>query len=239
MELIDKRNSITYDAEKDELKIVTYYNEDGYKNICLRTVNIQYNRHCFLSKDPAVRRTFQHREMVRLRRRMLFYTVPLTLYCLIVLPYALEHPSTLKLLGFCLPPLIIMWAAWLFYPSLLAHVVLVKSGKSKTSKEVQPLWSRITHAFSEQAIFQQEVVVHPDGYTWNTPDPDNPTHCANRVGQNARVLFDYTDLYLFQFGGDRDEYANDLQQCLHFVERNYSVAEWDLLMHKLHDMKYI
>ena len=188
MELIDKRNSITYDAEKDELKIVTYYNEDGYKNICLRTVNIQYNRHCFLSKDPAVRRTFQHREMVRLRRRMLFYTVPLTLYCLIVLPYALEHPSTLKLLGFCLPPLIIMWAAWLFYPSLLAHVVLVKSGKSKTSKEVQPLWSRITHAFSEQAIFQQEVVVHPDGYTWNTPDPVQSHPLCKPRGTKTRVF---------------------------------------------------
>ena len=33
MELIDKRNSITYDAEKDELKIITYYDERRYKEI--------------------------------------------------------------------------------------------------------------------------------------------------------------------------------------------------------------
>ena len=31
-----KRNSITYDAEKDELKIITYYDERRYKEIWVR-----------------------------------------------------------------------------------------------------------------------------------------------------------------------------------------------------------
>lgn len=31
MDSIEKRNSITYDAEKDELKIITYYDERRYK----------------------------------------------------------------------------------------------------------------------------------------------------------------------------------------------------------------
>ena len=33
MDSIEKRNSITYDAEKDELKIITYYDERRYKEI--------------------------------------------------------------------------------------------------------------------------------------------------------------------------------------------------------------
>ena len=241
MELIDKRNSITYDAEKDELKIVTYYNEDSYKNACLRAVFSQYCQYCFLSKDPVVRRTFQHRVMARLRGLNLLNAILITLYSLIMLPYNLDHKSTFDLLWYNLTPLLLLWTGWLFFPSILAYAapIMSKSDAFPRKKEIQPLWLRITHAFSEQRIFQQEVVFHPDGYAWNMPGPDTSPLYAKRLESNAHIWFDETDLYFLQFENKRNQLATALQKCLHFVERNYSVAEWDLLMNKLHDMRYI
>ena len=42
MDSIEKRNSITYDAEKDELKIITYYDERRYKEIWVRDLQIGF-----------------------------------------------------------------------------------------------------------------------------------------------------------------------------------------------------
>lgn len=48
-------NSVTYDADRDELKIVTRHTERQYTDIHLRDMYAQYCWYCLTKRDPYVR----------------------------------------------------------------------------------------------------------------------------------------------------------------------------------------
>ena len=58
MDSIEKRNSITYDAEKDELKIITYYDERRYKEIWVRDLQIGFLKYMIQTWDLKIRNSW-------------------------------------------------------------------------------------------------------------------------------------------------------------------------------------
>lgn len=58
MDSIEKRNSITYDAEKDELKIITYYDERRYKEIWVRDLQIGFLKYMMQTWDLKIRNSW-------------------------------------------------------------------------------------------------------------------------------------------------------------------------------------
>lgn len=233
----DQSNSVTYDADRDELKIVTQYTERQYTDIHLRDMYAQYYWYCLTKRDPYVWGTRPY------LFRLSFLSVCLfafALYLFMLVECLLEGYSPLSLLTQILAALFCLLCCWC-YPPMLVRVARRKAyGKGfSRKKQVQSTWLAVARGFVMRPVFWQEVTITREGHTFNAPYPGDPVIHSVRDQLHMRVLLSEHDLYFLQLEPSKQPLPYLFGEGLHFVRRNYAPADWDLLVEKLREMKYL
>lgn len=233
----DEADFITYDAHRDELKIVTHYTEQQYTDIFLRDMYAQYFRYCAKKRDPYVRGTRPYLLKLSYASVCLFSFVLLFLMMVAAL---LAGYSPFSLLPQILGALLCL-VCCLKYPSMMVWAARRKAYGKRFSrkKQVQPTWLAVARGFVMRPVFRQEVTITREGHTFNAPYPGDPVIHSVRNQVRMRVLLSAHDLYFLQLEPSKQPLPYLFGEGLHFVRRNYSPADWDLLVEKLREMKYL
>lgn len=230
-------NSIAYNADKHELKIITYYSEQQYTNIYLRDMFAQYCWYCLTKRDPYVRGTKPYSKKVFLKGYFLILALMATLLFLVFL---VEDYSLPMLILFSIVD-VFVWLVFIFFPSLMVSSSIRKAyGKRFSSrKEIQPTWLAVARGFVMRQSFRQEVIIRPDSHVLNAPYPGDPTIHSIRDQIHMRVLLSENDLYFLQLEPSKQPIPYIFAEALHFVKRNYTDSEWALLLKGLREMHYL
>lgn len=233
----DQADFITYDADRDELKIVTHYTERQYTDIHLRDMYAQYIRYCVKSRDPYVRGTRPY--LIKFGCTLVCLFAFVLIFCMLV-GDLLEGYSPLSLLPQILAALFCL-VCCRCYPSLLVRATRRKIyGKGfPRKKQVQPTWLAVARGFVMRPVFRQEVTITREGHTFNAPYPGDPVIHSVRDQLHMRVLLSEHDLYFLQLEPGKQSGPYLFGEGLHFVRRNYAPADWDLLVEKLREMNYL
>ncbi len=146
----------------------------------------------------------------------------------------------LSLLTQILAALFCLLCCWC-YPPLLVRVARRKAyGKGfSRKKQVQSTWLAVARGFVMRPVFRQEVTITREGHTFNAPYPGDPVIHSVRDQLHMRVLLSEHDLYFLQLEPSKQPLPYLFGERLHFVRRNYAPADWDLLVEKLREMKYL
>lgn len=243
MELIDKRNSITYDAEKNELKIITHYDEQQYKVSWILDQCVEHLKYLLRSGDPKVKNNSTVR-MVRATKVGLVWTI--AFYTLVLLLFGILLIKDFKLTVF-IPYLITFvmyigfWIYFLFGPSIKIYRTqkYVQRKDVFNKKQLAPTGDAIEQFFSNCEDFRQEVTIDRDGYTMTTPYPDTPVIHNVRGQIYIRVLLDGNDLYFLQLESSKQNLKYAYSEAMHFAKWNYSSSDWALLISQLKTMNYL
>lgn len=243
MDLTDKRNTITYDTEKDELKIVTHYDEQQFKTTWIQDQCVEHLKYLLKSGDPQVKNHPTVR-MIHAAKVGLVWTI--AIYTLFLFFFGMLLIKDFKLTIF-LPYLlmiafyIVFWIYFLFGPSIKIYRTrkYVERKNVFNQKQLAPNGDAIEQFFSNCKDFQQEVTITRDGHTMTTPYPDTPVIHSTRGQIYIRVLLDGDDLYFLQLESGKQNLKYAYSEAMHFVKRNYSPVDWALLISQLKAMNYL
>jgi len=243
MDLTDKRNFITYAAEKDELKIVTYYDEQQFKATWIQDQCVENLKYLLKSSDPKVKNhptvRMVHTAKVALVWTIAFYTLLLFFFGILLIK---DFKLTVFLLYLMMVALYIgFWIYFLYGPSIKIYRTqkYVQRKNIFNIKQLAPNGDAIEQFFSSCKDFRQEVTIGRDGYTMTTPYPDTPVIQSTRGQIYIRVLLDGDDLYFLQLETSKQNLKYAYSEAMHFVKRNYSPADWALLISQLKAMNYL
>lgn len=243
MELLDKRNTIAYDAEKDELKIVTHYDKQQYKVTWIQDQCVESLKYLLKSGDPQVKNhptvRMIHAAKVGLVWTIAIYTLFLCLFGIILIKDFKVTAFLLYLLTFAL--YIGFWIYFLFGSSIKIYRTqkYVERKNVFNQKQLAPNGDAIEQFFSKCEDFQQEVTITRDGHTMTTPYPDTPVIHSTRGQIYIRVVLDGDDLYFLQLESGKQNLKYAYSEAMHFAKRNYSPSDWALLISQLKAMNYL
>lgn len=238
MESVNREtNSITYNAEKGELKIVTHYTEEQYTDLYLRDMFAQYYRYCLKSHDPYVRKTTPYLLKITGRGLLLF---GLCIHLYYTISGLLQQGLSA---GYLLYAAVILCELFLLlaFPALLTAAARRKAGGNRFSRrrEIQPAWLAVARGFVLRRTFRQEVTITADGHTTNVPYPGDPVIRCIRWQRHIPVLLSENALYFLPLESGSPSVPYLFAEGLHFARRFYTPAEWALLLEKLKEMKYL
>lgn len=244
-----RQNSIRYDAEKQELHIVTCYNKLQYKTLWIQDPYLCYTRYLLYAKDREL-----HRLPVlnRFWAYLLFCRVVILLGTLYVTVTTVQSLFTnfreLPLLFldlFLLAGAVLLWVLFFRMRAVILHNSARVFSRRKVPKKLRPTWEAIDQGFAAQPVFRQEVTLTPETFGLTVPYPDVPPLHYARSKFFLRVLAGEKDLYFLQVQKDKGEQnhtGRGIYVCpygLYFVKRNYTDADWTTLLTALQEMKYL
>lgn len=239
-----RHNSICYDAEKQELHIVTCYNKLQYKTLWVQDQYIRYARYLMYAKDPEVRRLPTLRGYWIYLRVLRGVFALLAVLCLLQGIRLWRSDVSQSLLPIVLAACMLVLACMLGYYAICTQAIVVRSSiqtihRTKVPKPLRRTWEGIDQGFAAQPVFRQEVTITPEGHSLNTPYPDTPFSQFRRGEYFIRVVAEEKDLYFLQIK-DRKNSGGYLSPAgLHFVKDNYSDTEWTVLLTALREMQYL
>lgn len=240
MDLTDKKNSITYDSEKDELKIVTYYDQQQYEERWIKEpylTNIAYliSIKTFDSKVKSPPILSRQRIMGKI-----IFCLSAFITVFFVFLYTTEIvPHSDLLLLFVL--LVASWISLLLFP----QIVLCNIKRAIRQKDIlkpDPFhftFDAIQKGFEQKSEFRQEVTIGRNGHTLTTPYPNTPTIHSTRGEIYIRVMLKKNDLYFLQLESNKQGLKYVYSEGLHFVKNNYLTEDWNLLLSILKKMEYL
>lgn len=172
------QNSVHYDPETKELRVVTCYNKLQYKTLWVQDPFLRSMRYLLYTKDPEAT------GLPALRGFRVYFWV-LRLMVLVAALYLLSR----GLYYFSIPSgwfsgalmtgaslALFFWAVrlralWMGSYNKMVH-------RTKVPKAFRFTWEAIDQGFADRPVFRQEVVLTPEGYTLNTPIPGCPPSSA-------------------------------------------------------------
>ena len=157
MDSIEKRNSITYDAEKDELKIITYYDERRYKEIWVRDLQIGFLKYMMQTWDLKIRNSWLA-IILALWGVYWLIIIGVTLYVLVLF---LRSPSFGFILIFAF--LIYLWFSAITFRKywLKKGIQAAQSDDFFKAKKLGPTMAAIENAFEKTAGIPSGIDDHP------------------------------------------------------------------------------
>lgn len=236
----NRQNSIRYDAEKQELHIVTCYNKLQYKTLWVQDPFLRYIRYLLYTKDPEATRLPAVRGF-----RVYFWVLRLVvlvaaLYVLSRGLYYFSSPS-----GWLAGVIMTVFFLVLFYWAVRLRAIWMRSynkmiHRTRVPKQLRPTWEAIDQGFAAQPVFRQEVTLTPESYTLNTPYPGLPSFQCRRGEYFIRVVQDEENVYFLQFKDREGAKTGYMSPAgLHFARSSYSDADWTTLLTALQEMKYL
>lgn len=176
MDSIEKRNSITYDAEKDELKIITYYDERRYKEIWVRDLQIGFLKYMMQTWDLKIRNSWLA-IILALWGVYWLIIIGVTLYVLVLF---LRSPSFGFILIFAF--LIYLWFSAITFRKywLKKGIQAAQSDDFFKAKKLGPTMAAIEYAFEKQPVFRQELTITATGIR-------QPCHIPMRLSSAASM----------------------------------------------------
>ena len=234
MDSIEKRNSITYDAEKDELKIITYYDERRYKEIWVRDLQIGFFKYMMQTWDLKIRNSWL---AIILALWCVYWLIIIgvTLYVLVLF---LRSPSFGFILIFAF--LIYLWFSAITFRKywLKKGIQAAQSDDFFKAKKLGPTMAAIEYAFEKQPVFRQELTITRDGHTATMPYPDAPLVRSVHGESYIRAFRDQNDLFFLQLGQPKRPYPYYPVENIHLMKDDYTPDEWEVLVEKLREMQY-
>ena len=234
MDSIEKRNSITYDAEKDELKIITYYDEQRYKEIWVRDLQIGFLKYMMQTWDLKIRNSWLA-IILALWGVYWLIIIGVTLYVLVLF---LRSPSFGFILIFAF--LIYLWFSAITFRKywLKKGIQAAQSDDFFKAKKLGPTMAAIEYAFEKQPVFRQELTITRDGHTATMPYPDAPLVRSVHGESYIRAFRDQNDLFFLQLGQPKRPYPYYPVENIHLMKDDYTPDEWEVLVEKLREMQY-
>lgn len=234
------QNSVHYDPETKELRVVTCYNKLQYKTLWVQDPFLRSMRYLLYTKDPEAT------GLPALRGFWVYFWV-LRLMVLVAALYLLSRGlyyfsipsgwfSGALMTGVSLA--LFFWvvrlrALWMRSYNKMVH-------RTKVSKAFRFTWEAIDQGFADRPVFRQEVVLTPEGYSLNTPYPGLPSFQCRRGEYFIRVVQDEGDVYFLQFKDRGSAKAGYISPAgLHFARSSYTDADWSCLLGALRELTYL
>lgn len=235
MEAAGQQNSITYDAEKDELKVITYYDERQFKEIWIRGMQIGFLKYMMQTWDLKIRNSWLTR-VYALWGVYWLITIGATLYFLVDF---LASPS----FGIIFPVavLIYVWLSAIRFRKfcLKNGIKAAQSDDIFKGKKLAPTMAAVEGAFEKQPVFRQELTITRDGHTATMPYPDAPLVHSDHSESYIRAFLDENDLFFLQLSKPKTQFPYMPVENIHLVKDDYTPDEWELLVDKLTEMEYL
>lgn len=240
MNSTDKKNSITYDSEKDELKIVTYYDQQQYEEHWIKEpyfTNVAYliSIKTFDSRVKGAPIFSRQRIMGKI-----VFCISAVMTAFLVLLYITKIvPHSNLFLLFVL--LVISWLSLLVLPQIFIRNIRRIISRNDVWKHdpFRFTFDAIQKGFEQKAEFRQEVTIDRNGHTMTTPYPDTPVIHSTRGEIYIRVVLKKKDLYFLQLESNKQGLKYVYSEGLHFVKDNYLTEDWNLLISTLKRMEYL
>ena len=214
-----QENRAIFDRRKNELTVITYYDEKTFKKQCVEKL-LAYRLNIYSRDDPFFR------NMSRYRRLFSFLAVCAgmlcvrdIIFCVFSIDRLLTFIATLFLSIFMYQW--IGWAAGALSVLLFRYNWVCGRWKSEYIRASK-------REFEKKPIFRQQVTITPEKIIWNTPLQEE-THSMNYICKQRK-----NDIYLLEYFPyyKNNKYAGNVvnfSTSLHFCKKNYSEGDWQLV----------
>ncbi|MCI7324249.1 hypothetical protein MR657_02290 [bacterium] len=222
-----QENRAIFDRRKNELTVITYYDEKTFKKYCVEKI-LAYKL------NPALREGLFFRNMSRIRCYFSFLAVCSGVLCVgelavrdfskRLLPYFI---ITLFFSIFIYP--CTGWVIWVLSGLRFRYNWVCDRGKSEYIRASK-------REFEKQPVFRQQVRITPEKIMWNTPLQEE-THSMNYIYKQRK-----NDIYLLEYFPyyKNNKYTGDFvnpSTSLHFCKKNYSEDDWQIIYDTLPRLK--
>ena len=214
-----QENRAIFDRRKNELTVITYYDEKTFKKQCVEKI-LAYKL------NTSLREGLLFRDMSRYRRLFSFLAVCAGMLCvrdIIFCVFSIDRLLTFIATLF-LSIFMYQWVGW----TAGALSVLLFRYNWVCDRWKSEYIRASKREFEKQPVFRQQVTITPEKIIWNTPLQEE-THSMNFIYKQRK-----NDIYLLEYFPyyKNNKYTGDfvnLSTSLHFCKKNYSEDDWQLV----------
>lgn len=230
-----EKNSIVFDAYSQELRITTCYTLEHYLRQHLGMLTYWSAWATYYARDPWILR-FKRVRLMRVMGKWVWGSIALYVLARLLL----AAMGGIQSLG--------IWdilAAMLFLLAIFEKRIILweirrmaAGGKILHMRGMKATRQLVEECFAAAPVYCQQAVITPTARRVNSLRPGDPP--VESLGRRyLKVIHREEEVCLLQLSEKRSRSTVTGAVSLHFAREDYTPAEWELLLTKLREMKYL
>lgn len=230
-----EKNSVVFDADSQELRITTCYTLEHYLRQHLGMLTYWSAWATYYARDPWILR-FKRVRLIRVMGKWMWGLMALYVLAklLLVARDGLQAFGVLDIL------VVMLFLLVIFEKRIILWEIrrVAAGGKILHMRGMKATRQLVEECFAAAPVYCQQVVITPNARRVNSlRQGDPPVESLGR--RYLKVIHREEEVCLLQLSEKRSRSTVTGAVSLHFAREDYTPVEWDLLLTKLREMKYL
>lgn len=230
-----EKNSIVFDAHSQELRITTYYTQDRYLREHLGALTCWSAWVSYYARDPWILR-FRRVRLIRVMGKWVWGMIALYVLAklLLVAMDGLQALSVWDILA------VMLFLLAIFEKRIILWQMrrMAAGGKILHMRGMKATRQLVEESFAACPVYRQQAVITPTARRVNSLRQEDPP--IEALGRRyLKVIHRDGEVCLLQYAEKGTRSTARCVFSLHFARADYTPEEWDLLLTKLREMKYL